>query len=124
MAAAGLWTTPSDLARFTIAVQQALAGESNPVLSPETTRQMLTVQNPSLSKTDGLGVFRSGSGKGLRFWHDGRNAGFDAFMIGFPNLRRGAVIMINANDDTGAVKQVVDAIGKKYWKASGGETTN
>lgn len=116
MAAAGLWTTASDLARFTIGVQQSFAGESNPVLSQDMTRQMLTVQNPTLSKTDGLGVFRSGSGKALRFWHDGRNAGFDAFMIGLPNLRRGAVIMINANDDSGAIKDIIDAIAKKYWR--------
>jgi CubicO group peptidase (beta-lactamase class C family) len=124
MAAAGLWTTPSDLARFTIGVQQALAGESNPVLSQEMTRQMLTVQNPSLSDSDGLGVFVGGSGKALRFWHDGRNAGFDAFMLSFAHFRRGVVIMINANDDTGAIKDIVDAIAKEYWEAPGAQSAN
>ncbi len=123
MAAAGLWTTASDLARFTIGVQQSFAGESNPVLSQDMTRQMLTVQYPALSNTDGLGVFRSGNGKALRFWHDGRNAGFDAFMIGLPNLRKGAVVMINANDDTGAVKDIMGDIAKKYWRASDGNST-
>lgn len=117
MAAAGLWTTPSDLARFTIGVQQSLAGEANPVLSQEMTRQMLTVQNPSLSDSDCLGLFRAGSGTTFRFWHDGRNAGFDAFMLAFPNQRRGVVVMINANDDTGAIKEIVDAVAKEYWKS-------
>jgi CubicO group peptidase (beta-lactamase class C family) len=44
MAAAGLWTTASVLARFAIAIQHALAGKSNPVISQSMTRQMLTVQ--------------------------------------------------------------------------------
>ncbi len=35
MAAAGLWTTPSDLSRFAIGVQEALAGRSDKTLSQE-----------------------------------------------------------------------------------------
>lgn len=42
MAPAGLWTTPSDLARYAIEVQRSLAGTSNRVLSTATVRQMLT----------------------------------------------------------------------------------
>jgi CubicO group peptidase (beta-lactamase class C family) len=42
MAAAGLWTTPSDLARYAIQLQQAYAGRSSSVLSTQTARQMLT----------------------------------------------------------------------------------
>lgn len=45
MAAAGLWTTPTDLARYAIGVQQMFAGKSS-VLSADMTRQMLTEQNP------------------------------------------------------------------------------
>ena len=44
MAAAGLWTTPSDLARFAVGVQEALSGKSAKTLSPEMARQMLTEQ--------------------------------------------------------------------------------
>jgi CubicO group peptidase (beta-lactamase class C family) len=77
MAAAGLWTTPSDLARFAIGIQQSLAGKSNSVVSPAMTRRMLTVQMAD----DGLGVFIKGSGKTLRFLHGGRDEGFDTEMI-------------------------------------------
>jgi CubicO group peptidase (beta-lactamase class C family) len=41
-AAAGLWTTPTDLAHFAIAVQQAYAGESESMLSQEMAEAMLT----------------------------------------------------------------------------------
>jgi CubicO group peptidase (beta-lactamase class C family) len=41
-AAAGLWTTPGDLARYLIEMQQSLQGKANHVLNPDLTRQMLT----------------------------------------------------------------------------------
>lgn len=116
MAAAGLWTTASDLARFMIAVQRMYQGETNLVLSPASVREMLTVQNPGLSKTDGLGVFVSGSEKTFRFWHDGRNEGFDALFVGLPNQRKGVAVMINANAN-GATKEAVNEVAKQYvWK--------
>jgi CubicO group peptidase (beta-lactamase class C family) len=56
----GLWTTPSDLARFAIEIQQSLRGQSNKVLSPEMTKQMLTRQLRSM----GLGIVVNGNGDG------------------------------------------------------------
>jgi CubicO group peptidase (beta-lactamase class C family) len=41
LAPAGLWTTPSDLARFAIGIQQALSGKSRRVLSRATAGDML-----------------------------------------------------------------------------------
>ena len=118
-AAAGLWTTASDLARFMIAVQEAYTGGTNInlVLSASSVREMLTVQYPGLSKTDGLGVFMSGSGDSFRFWHDGRNEGFDAWFMGLPNLRKGVAVMVNANENHGGIKEVMAAVAKQYdWK--------
>lgn len=42
MAAAGLWTTPSDLCRYIIEVQNSLQGKANHVLTQSMTQQMLT----------------------------------------------------------------------------------
>jgi CubicO group peptidase (beta-lactamase class C family) len=118
MAPAGLWTTPSDLARFVIGIQQHLAGTANPVLSAAMTKVMLTKQEKVCllfcRNDDALGVFMDGSKKTLQFSHDGRNLGFDSLMVGFANTGQGAIIMINANDNSGVLDKVMKAIAKEY----------
>jgi len=114
LAAAGLWTTASDLARFALGIQQSLAGDSNTVLSQATTRLMLT----NAKDGDGLGLFVDGTGEALRFSHGGRNMGFDSFLIAYAGIGKGAVIMMNANESW-ASRTIVNAIAKEYaW--SGG----
>jgi CubicO group peptidase (beta-lactamase class C family) len=110
MAAAGLWTTASDLARFEIGLQEAATGKSNSVISQATARQMLTKQKENA----GLGLFLQGDGKGLAFMHNGRDEGFDAEMVAFANTGNGAVVMINANDDSGVCKEIIELVGKEY----------
>jgi len=110
MAAAGLWSTPSDLARFAISLQQAAVGKSNPILSPSIAREMLTVQKGNM----GLGLFLEGTGKSRRFYHSGRNAGFDAYMVTCIESGQGFVVMINKNDDTGALMRIFRAVSQEY----------
>jgi CubicO group peptidase (beta-lactamase class C family) len=109
-AAGGLWTTASDLARFAISIQQAATGKSNPVISQATARQMLTRQKDNA----GLGVFLQGEGKTLVFMHNGRDEGFDADIAAFAYTGKGAVVMINDNDDSGVTKEIIEAVGKEY----------
>jgi CubicO group peptidase (beta-lactamase class C family) len=110
MAAAGLWTTPTDLAKFAIEVQQSLAGKSSKVLSQKMTQQMLTVQSGS----SGLGLGLSGAGATRTFGHNGRDEGFDALLTAFAETGQGVVIMINANDNSGMVGRIVNAVARKY----------
>ena len=110
MAAAGLWTTPTDLARFAIEVQQAYSGTSSRVISPAMARQMLT----EVKDGDGLGVFLQGTGNALMFSHGGRDEGFDAFLMATASTGQGLALMINANDDSRMTDRIVDFVARKY----------
>lgn len=110
MAAAGLWTTASDLARFVMGVRQAFAGEPQSVISQAMATQMLTVQMGN----DGLGLFLNGSGETLQFSHSGRNEGFDSFVMGYARKGQGIAILINANDDSGLLGDLAREIAAMH----------
>jgi CubicO group peptidase (beta-lactamase class C family) len=110
MAAAGLWTTASDLARFGIGVQEALAGRSGKTVSRQMARQMITAEKNGY----GLGFGLQGSGTSLRFGHGGRDEGFDARLVAFAETGQGAAIMINANDNSEMTSRIMDAIAREY----------
>ncbi len=110
MAAAGLWTTPSDLARFAITLQASAAGRPNSVISPASALQILTRQKGDA----GLGIFLYGRGATERFGHGGRDEGFDAELVAYRNFANGAVVMINANDDSGVISRVLESIADAY----------
>jgi hypothetical protein len=111
LAAAGLWTTPSDLAHVVIALQDALAGRATQLLTPEMAREMLTARIDNA----GLGVFLTGpNGPSRRFTHTGRNAGFDGTLVGYKNGRQGAVVMINRNNNEGFITEVLESIAREY----------
>lgn len=120
MAAAGLWTTATDLGKFIIAIQQANAGTANPVISQSMTRQMLT----NVKNDDGLGVFLDSSSGSLLFFHGGRDEGFDAYMGGYAEGGQGVAIMINANDNSGTMRRIYEAVAREYgWPGSTPEFT-
>ena len=74
MAAAGLWTTPTDLARYAIEVEQSLSGKANHVLSAEMTQQMLRA-----GVGHGDWALRSAEQRRIRtFLTAGRTRDFDA----------------------------------------------
>lgn len=110
MAAAGLWTTATDLARFVIAIQQSYAGTSNPVISQAMTREMLT----GVRNNDGLGVLLDSTSGSLLFFHGGRDEGFDAYMGGYAATGQGVAIMINANDNSGMMRRIYEFVAREY----------
>jgi CubicO group peptidase (beta-lactamase class C family) len=121
LAPAGLWTTPSDIARLMIELQDALAGRATHILQSKWAREMLTgsVDNA------GLGVFLAGpNGSSRRFMHSGRNAGFDALMVGYKHGRQGVVVMMNRNNNGKFIDEVIESVAREYaWPDYLGETT-
>ena len=110
IAAAGLWTTPTDLARWAIEVQETFAGRGHGVISPTMARQYLTEQKDG----SGLGVGVEGSGPNLLFSHGGRDEGFDAFVIAGAETGDGMALMINANDNSRMVPRIREYIERSW----------
>jgi CubicO group peptidase (beta-lactamase class C family) len=113
MAAAGLWTTPTDLASWAIALSRAYNGEPSALMSRASARAMLT---PGLGHW-GLGVEVMGDGADLYFHHSGDDAGFNANLIGWPEGERAIVVMTNSDDGLLVATELIQAVAREYgWK--------
>ncbi len=110
MAAAGLWTTPSDLARYIIEVQESLQGKSNKVISKYMTEQMLTKH---LDRW-GLGPGLDKSGNALVFNHGGANEGFRCVFMAQAYSGNGVVIMTNSDNGSAVAAEILRGISKIY----------
>jgi hypothetical protein len=109
MAAAGLWSTPSDLARFILAVQRNLDGEGEMLLSQDMTRQMLTPQ----IKNRGLGFGLMGMQLATAIRERGSNKGFCAQW--FAHTRGdGIVIMTNGAAGCTLSREIVMGAAQVY----------
>lgn len=110
-AAAGLWTTPADLARFVIEVQQALRGPAGKVLTRESAREMTT---PVGVGPYGVGLGLEKRGEGWYFGHGGANWGYRALVRG--HLRKGCGLAIMTNGDNGGalIEELAARIERAY----------
>lgn len=127
-AAAGLWTTPSDLANYCIAIQEIWAGKtSQGILSKASVEMMFEnkyhsnqyISNTANIPSDytsywGLGLEVAINGKSVRFQHAGFNEGFKANFTAFANEGKAIVLMANADNGYDLMMEVEKVISDYY----------
>ena len=122
MAAAGLWTTPTDLARFALEIALASSGKPARVLSPVTANLMLTPVAPT-DNPDGkvaLGLFVSRHQGAPYFGHDGADEGFQAMLLASAEKGYGVAMMANSDEGIPLMGEVLDAVATEYgWEGFG-----
>jgi CubicO group peptidase (beta-lactamase class C family) len=107
-APAGLWTTPSDLARYIIEVQHAVAGKSK-ILTAAMANEMLT---PTLNY-QGLGPRVAGTSPRRYFQHTGANEGYRCLLVGYED-GNGLVIMTNSDNGSMLYAELVRTVAYEY----------
>lgn len=110
LAAAGLWSTPSDLSLYVMELQRSIKGSASHVLDQDMTRQMLTAGKGKW----GLGIGIGGSLGNPYFQHFGVNEGFESLLFGYRDSGEGAVIMTNAAGGAELARDVLRSIAVAY----------
>ncbi|MFO0759582.1 MAG: serine hydrolase [Byssovorax sp.] len=119
MAAAGLWTTPSDLARFLVEVERGVEGRSTVV--SRRVAEWMTTPAASLGAGDhvGLGLFLRSENGFVYFGHNGTDAGFQAVATARLGRGYGAVLMANSEHAQDLLDEVKRAIAVEYgWEGT------
>lgn len=120
MAAAGLWTTPADLAKFAIEVALSKQGKANHVLLQKSVQEMLTpqIEAEGGGAHVGLAFFLDDKNPG-EFGHDGADEGFQALLTMNSETGRGIAIMGDSDAFFGVAPHVADAVRRaRGWKSA------
>src|SRR5689334_1094043 len=114
MAAAGLWTTPTDLAKFAIEIALSKHGRSNKVLSQRIVQEMVTAQPNTDDSGIGFGLPTQQPGV---FAHNGANEGFQALLAMNADTGQGIAIMANSDNGILVAEELRRSVAKEYaWK--------
>ena len=104
-AAAGLWTTPSDLAKVILEIQKP-----GRVLTQKT----VDLMNTPVLDHYGLGLQLSDTDHQKAFSHGGANAGFRCMLWGYREGGRGAVVMTNGDNGAQLSQEILASIAETY----------
>lgn len=108
MAAAGLWTTPTELLKYASEIYNSYHGYKAGILTTDMIHQMLTPQLES----HGLGPSLSGSEEYRVFGHGGSNEGFKCTLFVFRNSGQGVAIMTNGDNGGNLYAEILRSFSK------------
>ena len=100
LAAGGLWTTPTDLAKFLIELQREYVGTSHRVLDRAMAKLMMTAVSGPPAKRYGLGIEVGGSSPDCFVEHEG-SALFQDDMIAYLGGNRDGIVVMTSGGDGG-----------------------
>lgn len=109
MAAAGLWTTPTDLAKFAIEIALSKQGKANHILSQKMTQEMLTPVKDEV----GLGFFMEKDNPG-QFGHNGADEGFQALLTMNADTGNGIAMMADSDNGISVMNYILRRVAKEY----------
>ncbi|BCJ26395.1 serine hydrolase domain-containing protein [Actinocatenispora sera] len=123
LAAAGMWSTATDVARFFAAIRDSAAGAPGALLSARSTRAMLTRGAPN--RAYGLGVGIAEPGAPAFVGHSGSNEGYRSWAGIHLDDGSGAAIMTNGDHGYQLITDVLlPALRREYgWPAAAGAPT-
>ena len=115
-AAAGLWSTVTDLSLLVIELQQSLQGTGKLGISPDLAQDMLTSQG--CAAWAGLGVFLRGEGTQTRMSSLGWGVGFQCMLASYPYVGGGAVVMTNSDpgypQEKALTGELISSVEREY----------
>jgi len=118
-AAAGLWSTPTDLANLLAAYMKSYQGVDNRMISIRSAKEITTVIDSKM----GLGFGVHSEGINLHIDHGGWTKGYRAYMTAFPERGDAVVVMANSNNSNRLIEEIMRSISNQLdWDAYKSQT--
>ena len=111
MAAAGLWSTAEDLAKFSVEIQKTLKGNSGKILTKQYAQMMMT---PVLNGEYNIGFGNEEYNGEPFFEHAGGNEGYACFLTFHKEKGYGFALMVNSSSQIDILFPLFRSIDKAY----------
>ncbi|MBG21921.1 MAG: serine hydrolase [Idiomarinaceae bacterium] len=112
LAAAGLWTTPTELVTIGTTLAEDRSG-ANILIPQDLVKQLI----PESAREAGLGFGLNNDGDGVAFVHNGHNPGFSARWINYADGRASVAVLTNSDSGGLLIREVLSALGHIYgWQ--------